>query len=317
MHKRIKNYLPLLASLSTGVIFGFAMVFIKSALSVVNQDAVKFLAFRFTLGFLTLSLLLLFRIRRVSYKGKPVWLLFVCGGMNPLISQVLETSAVTHAPTSQIAVIISLLPIFVVLFSIPINKERPTGRQAVFMLVSVSGMLIINLAGGNLGGGTRTGLFLIISALLVISLARVFIRRASMYFTAFEIIYVTTGMGAAGFSLATAAAHAAAGDLSSFFTGLWTPRFVIPVMYMGICSCVVAFLCLTYAAGHLPIAVSTSTGTLNTVVAVMAAVFILGEGLRAADVAGAAVMLAGIIGMSLSYNSADKSGNRLSLTARH
>ena len=312
--EKTKKYRPLAANLATGIIFGFALIFMKYGLNAVGQDAVKFLAFRFTIGFITMSLMLLFRLRRVDYRGKPVWLLFLCGALNPLISQVMETSAVTHAPTAQIAMFLSLVPILVVLLSVYINKERPTRRQVCFMFVSVSGVVIIALAGGNLRGGSGIGFFFMITALLAISLVRVFIRRASMYFTAFETIYVTTGMGAAGFSLFTTVTHAMRGELGGFFAGLWTSEFVIPVLYLGICSCVVAFLCMTYAAGRLPIAVSASTGTLNTVISIFAGVFILGEVLRAADVAGAAVILAGIIGMGLSYNKSDDAGNRLKLS---
>ena len=308
--KDIKYYLPLIANLATGVIFGFALVFIKMGLSYTNQDAVKFLAFRFSVGFITMSLMLLFRLRTVSYKGKPVWLLFLCGGMNPLISQVLETSAINYSPTAQIALFLSMIPVLVVLLSVPINKERPTKRQVAFIIVSVSGMLIINLAGGNMGGGSPLGLFYMIAAIVVISLGRLYIRRASASFTAFETIYVTTGMGAVGFCITTTITHAAGGRLSGFFTGLWAPGFLASVLYMGICSCVIAFLCMTYATGRLPIAVSASTGTLNTVIAIIAGVLILGEELRAADIVGAAVIMAGIIGMSLSYDSKDASGNR-------
>ncbi|MCL2058099.1 MAG: DMT family transporter [Oscillospiraceae bacterium] len=299
------------------MIFGFAMVFMKTAMNVVGQDAVKFLAFRFTLGFAVLSLMLLLGARRVSYKGKPVWLLFLCGALNPLVSQVMETSSVTYAPTAQIAVFLSLIPILVVVLSVCINREKPTRRQIVFMGVSVSGMLIINFAGGNMGGGSGRGIAYIVIALVVISFARVFIRRASTHFTAFETIYVTTGMGAVGFSIVSATAHAArGGGFGDFFAGLWVPGFVVPVLYMGICSCVVAFLCMTYAVGRLPIAVSASTSTLNTVVAILAGVFILGESLRAADVVGAAVILGGIVGMGMSYDKADTAGNRYKAPAK-
>ena len=316
MKTSLNKYLPLAANLITGVIFGFAMVFMKSALNVTGQDAVKFLAFRFTLGFITMSLMLLFRLRRVEYRGKPVWLLFLCGGMNPLISQVMETSSVSYAPTAQIAMFMSLVPILVVLFSIYINKERPTKKQVTFMFVSVIGVLIISLTGGNISGGSRIGFLYIITALLAIALGRVFVRRASDYFTAFETIYVTTGMGAAGFCLTTTVTHAVKGDLNGFFSGLWTPGFVAPVLYMGICSCVVAFLCMTYAAGRLPIAVSASTSTLNTVVSILAGVFILNETLHPADAAGAALILGGIVGMGLSYDKSDEAGNKLAISVK-
>ena len=302
MISRTRQYLPLIANIVAAVIFGFAMLFIKTGIQVVEFDSVKFLAFRFTIGFLVLTILLITGFQKVDYKDKPVYMLLLCGCLNPLTSQFLETTAVAHAPTSQIALFFNLIPILVVLFSIPINREIPTGRQVFFMIVSISGLLSINLIGGQMEGGSTVGIILILGAVFAISVNRVFIRRASARFTAFETIYITTGIGALGFSSATLFNHAAQGRLNSFFDGLWTPYFIIPILYMGIISTVLAFLCFTYAMGRLPIAVSSSTGMLASVISVFVGIFILNETFRLIDVIGATITFLGVLGMSQSYN---------------
>ena len=300
--KNFKRYLPLLANIFTAFISGFVYLFMKTGLQIVQYDTVKYLAFRFTVGFVVLTLLLITKLQNVNYKNKPFFLLLFCGALNPLVSQVLEATAVGYAPTSQIAVIFSLQPILIVGLSALINRELPTKRQVFFMMVSVAGVLLINLIGGQVTGGTWYGLVLILCAVLVISAQRVFVRRATGRFTAFEIIYVTTGMGAFGFSCLTLFSHAAEGRLGFFFDGLMNPGFAVSILYMGIMSCVVGFLCSTYATGRLPIAVSSSTAMLGTVITVLVGVFVLGEVFRPIDIAGTAITLLGIIGMSLSYN---------------
>ena len=269
---------------------------------VVEYDGAKFLAFRFTICFLVMTLLLALGFQKVKFKGKPVYLLVLCGILNPLASQMLETTATTYAPSSQIGVFYSLIPALVVLLSVPINRELPTRRQIFFMVVIISGILSINLVAGQMKGGTKLGLILILVEMFTVSLHRIVVRRSSVYFTAFETIYLTAGMGALCFSIVTVASHAARGRLHLFFDGLWTPNFVIPILYMGIMSSVIAFLCLTYAAGRLPIAVSSSTSMINSVITVLVGVFILGEVFRPIDVIGTTVTFLGIIGMSLSYN---------------
>ena len=306
----MKRYLPLVANFISGLIFGFAMLFIKMGMKAVDYDAIKFLAFRFTTGFVVMTLLLLTGLRKVNYKGKPIKLLLICGLSNPLISQVFETTSTTYAPTAQIAVFISVIPIMVVIISVFVNRELPTKRQAVFLCISVFGVMLPNLVSGQMVGGTTLGLLLISGALIAISINRVISRRASKHFTAFETIYITTAMGSIGFSLTTLIQHGVRGELGSFFSGLCSPEFIISILYMGVGSCVVAFLCMTYALANLPIAVSSSTATLNTVVAILAGVFVLGETFRPIDVIGTVIILAGIIGMSLSYNTSDPK-NRL------
>ena len=302
MNALYKRYFPLLANFTAALIFGFAYLFIKTGMRVVEFDTIKFLAFRFVLGFLVLTILLLAGILKVNYKGKPVYLLLLCGLLNPLTSQVLETTATSHAPTSQIALFISMIPVLIVLLSIPVNRELPTKRQVFFMILSVSGIMLINLIGGQMEGGTKLGLILVLGTVAAISIQRILVRRASSYFTAFETIYVSTGMGALGFVIATLLSHSAQGRLGSFFDGLWKPEFVVPILYMGILSSVIAFLCLTYAAGNLPIAVSSSTSTLSSVISVLAGIFILNEVFRPIDVIGTSIAFLGILGMSLSYN---------------
>ena len=298
----IKSYVPLFANLLAAVIFGFAFLFLMRGMRAVEFDVVKFQAFRFVVGFLVLTLLLAVGFQKVSYRGKPFYLLLLCGMLNPLTSQVVEATALLHAPTSQMAVFHSMVPVLIVLLSIPVNRELPTRRQVFFMAAGVSGILLINLIGGQMEGSSTFGTVLALCAVAAVSVQRVLIRRASAYFSAFETIYVTTGMGAVGFTISTLISHACHGRLDTFFDGLWAADFVIPILYMGILSSVVAFLCLTYAAGHLPIAVSSSTSMLSSVIAVLVGIFILSEVFRPIDIIGATITFLGILGMSLSYN---------------
>ncbi len=136
--KCMKTYRPLLANVLAQTIFGLGYFFIKMGMAVVNQDTVKFLSFRFTLGFLAMTVVLLLGIQKVDYKKGFVGLIILCGLFNPSISQILETTSTSYAPTSQIAMYNSMLPIVMLIFSALINKEYPTRRQLMFVLVCVA-----------------------------------------------------------------------------------------------------------------------------------------------------------------------------------
>ena len=86
----MKKYIPLLANLLAQFLFGMAYFFIKMGMAVVDQDTVKFLSFRFTLGFLVMTGILLLGIKKVNYKKGFVGLIFLCGLFNPAISQILR-----------------------------------------------------------------------------------------------------------------------------------------------------------------------------------------------------------------------------------
>ena len=309
----MKSYKPLLANVAAQTIFGLGYFFIKMGMAVVDQDTVKFLSFRFTLGFLAMTLILLLKIQKVDYKKGFIGLIFLCGLFNPAISQILETTSTSYAPTSQIAMYNSMLPIVMLIFSALINKEYPTRIQLGFVLVCVAGVFIANMVEPDVTGMTKLGLILIIGTNVAVAINRVLVRRASAVFTSFEIIYITTGMGALLFNLISVGRSAAAGTLPAYFDGLVCPEFAVAVLYMGIGSCVIAFLSMTYASANLPFAVYASTCTLSTVVAIISGIFLLHETFTAVQAVGTAVILVGIVGISLSYDKKDAEGNRYHL----
>ncbi|MCI8511350.1 MAG: DMT family transporter [Lachnospiraceae bacterium] len=309
----MKNYKPLLANVAAQVIFGLAFFFIKMGMAVVDQDTVKFLSFRFGLGFLVMTVIVLLGMKKVDYKRSVPGLILLCGLFNPCISQILETTSTSYAPTSQISMYGSMQPIVMMIFSALINREYPSKRQLLFVWVCVAGVFVANLAGVKSTGMTTIGLLLIIGTNLVLAVNRVLVRRASAVYGSFEIIYVTTGMGALLFNLLSVGKSAAAGTLGSYFEGLFCARFGIAVLYMGIASCVCAFLLMTYASANLPFAVYASTCTINTVVSILSGVFLLHETFLPVQVFGTAIIVAGVIGISLSYDKTDEKGNRFQL----
>lgn len=309
----MKKYIPLLANVLAQVIFGMGFFFIKMGMAVVEQDTIKFLSFRFTVGFLVMTVVLLLGIKKANYKKGFIGLILLCGLFNPMISQILETTSTSYAPTSQIAMYNSMLPIVMLVFSALINKEYPTKRQLMFVLVCVAGVFIANMVGPASTGMTAIGLILIIGTNIAVAINRVLVRRASAVFTSFEIIYITTGMGALLFNVISVGKSAASGVLPAYFEGLFCREFAVAVLYMGIASCVIAFLSMTYASANLPFAVYASTCTLSTVVAILSGVFLLHEPFSPQQTAGTAVILCGIIGISLSYDKKDEAGNKFHL----
>ena len=165
----MKKYLPLFANVLSQLLFGFAYLFMKMGMAVVDQNTVKFLSFRFGLGFLVMTLILAAGFQKVRYKGRPVRLILICGLFNPLISQVLETTSTTYAPASQIALYASAMLALMLIFAALINHEYPSRRQTVFVFVTMAGVLVTNLSDKSETGLTALGLFLIIASNLVIA----------------------------------------------------------------------------------------------------------------------------------------------------
>ncbi len=312
----MKRYLPLFANIASQVLFGFAYLFIKLGMDAVGQDTIKFLSFRFGLGFLVMTVLLLFGFQKVHYRKRPICLVVLCGLVNPLISQVLETTSTIYAPTSQLSMYLSIVPALMLFFSVAINREYPTRRQVLFLFVTVFGIFTAKATADSGGEISPAGFILVMASMTVIALGRVLVRRASAYFTSFEIVYITTGMGAIGFTAAAFLRAAASGTTAfQYFAVLSDKQFVIAVLYMGIGSCAGAFLLMTYAAANLPAAVYAATCSFSTVIGILSGVLILGESFRCQEILGAALILAGMIGIGMSYQ-AEGEENRFKIQKR-
>ena len=281
-------------------------------MTAVNQDTVKYLAFRFVIAFLCMTLLLAAGVFHVNYRGKPWKYLLLCGLCNPVISQVLESTATTYAPTAQIAMLNSTIPIVVIVLGVWLFREKVTGKGVGFCCLSVLGVFLTSI--GPMEGSTVTGVVLIAFLVVTVALGRIFLRKARADFTAFEAIYVTTAMGALTFTLETVIGHGLQGDLSHFFVGIWRWDFISAVLYMGICSSVIAFCLTAYSATYLSMEVYASLNTICTVTGMWVGIAAFQEKLDALDLIGTTVILTGVIGANLCASGAKRPHRRENIT---
>ena len=299
--ERSPGFLPLLANLAAQTIFGFSIVFVRMGTPYVDKDAVRFLSYRFGTGLIVMTLLILFGLKKVHYRTPKVLLIFLCGLFNPLISQVAETMAMMQVPASLIAMYTSVIPVVMLLFGVIINHEYPTKRQMIFVFITALGVLVANLKENVDTRITAAGLVLVILAILGMSASRVLVRRASVYFSSFEIVYITTAMGAAAFNVYSVSKYsrlyAEKGlPFSTYFQPFTEGRFLASVLYLGIVSAVIAFLLMSYAAAHLSIAAYSASCAFNTVVGILVGVFLFRETLVPLQILGAVIILAGVTG---------------------
>jgi drug/metabolite transporter (DMT)-like permease len=299
----MKRYLPLLANLSAEFIFGFSYSFMHIGMEAIGRNAFHFLSFRYILGFIILVSMVLFRFKKVRFKGRPLILVVLCGLLNPIINQFVSTMASVNAPTSLIALYSAAVPVLILILSILFNREYPTRPQVFFVLLITMGLIVASRAKVSKEELTLYGAVFIAIGILALSFHRIVMRRVSVHFSSFEIVYFNTGFGALVFSVIGFGGHIQSGAaISRYFTVLTDPQLATAILYMGICSCVFGFLLMTYASANLPIAVFSSTSNFGTIVSISAGVLILHENFQVLHIIAMVIIMTGIVGMSLSYD---------------
>jgi len=286
----------MLAASAAYIIFGFSYLFSKMALNL--TEPLILLTARFTLTFLVLNLLVLSGVCRIRLREKRRLLLYpVCIGiLQPCLYFVLENYGLSYTTTSFTGMISSLNPVFTSILGAIILREIPNRKQWLFIVISISGVLMVSLDGSG-GKNTAAGCICLMAAYLVGAMYSLMIRRYSDDFTPFELTYVMFTVGFLFFTVFTFVMYGGE-TLPMITTALKQPAFTVPVLYLSAGSSLLAYFLVNYSLARLPVARSTIFGNLATVVSVIAGVIFMNDRFTWVSALAFALILLGIAGVN-------------------
>ena len=284
----------MLAATAAYIIFGLSYLFSKMALEV-SEPSILLWA-RFTVTFLALNLLLLTGVGKLRLKGKRILYAVLLGVLQPVLYFVFENYGLKYTTTSFTGLMSSISPVFAAVLGALILRERPNLRQWLCIAVSVAGVMLVSV-GGTGGQNTVWGCVCLLIAYLLGACYSLLVRHISKEFTPFEMTYM---MFAVGFVFFTGWAFAGNG-LSAFRMlgeAASDGRFVISVLYLGLCASVGAYFLSNYSLTRLPVARSTIFSNLSTVVSVLAGVVVMKDPFGWIHTLSFMLILAGVAGVN-------------------
>jgi drug/metabolite transporter (DMT)-like permease len=214
-------------------------------------------------------------------------LAFVCL-LEPIAYFICETYGIRECSTSTAGLMLGVIPVLVAFLAWPLLNERPTWARLLSLFVSLCGVGLIAL---NVNGGENTprGVLLLLGAVTSAGFYNVFSRKSSRHFTPVEITLAMMVSAMVTFGLM--ALLGGAPDLA---------RRMLPALpsiaYLGGLSSVVAFFLVNFNLSRLRASQSSVFSNLSTAVSVAAGVIFLGESFGLPQVAGSALILAGVWG---------------------
>ena len=298
MNRKSSKTLAVAATLICHVIWGFSFMFSRLALNKV--PVFTLLSHRFILAFLAMNVFLLFQRKSLDFKKNYAPLLLL-GLMQPVIYFIGEQYGILHSSTVFSGVMIAMIPIVATLAAALFLKEKPTGGQLFFSLLSVGGVIGIGLMTGSSGSLDLIGLAGLLVAVASAAAYLLLSRSLSDRFTAFERTYVM--MGLAAFVFTALALADSGGDLKSFASPLTDPAYRMPVLYLALLASVVSFFLSSYALTYMSIARESVFSNLTTAVSVLAGVIFLKEPFSWLSLLFCLLILAGIWGVQKSSRS--------------
>lgn len=284
-----------IAAAVSNTIFGLSFLFSKTALNVAHPLII--LSVRFAVAFIFMSLLIVFRIIKVNYKGKNLKGLFFMALAQPFFYFIFEIYGIKFTSSSISGIIIALIPVISLILSVFILKEVPTKIQVVCTIISLISVSAISILQKNTGKNYPGGIALLFLAALCSAVFNLLSRKESGGFSAVERTYFMFLVSAVGFNILAPIVLGGA-YTEGLITAIQDKGFIISILFLSIISSCITFLLYNYATGEITITRATAFANISTIVSVVAGMVVLHEQLSVVQLILCGVILLGVFGVN-------------------
>ena len=281
-----------LCALGCEVLYGLSYLFTKQTAETAGTPAL--LGWRFAIALAVMSLCVALGFIRIRLKGKRLGPLLRVALFCPCLYFIGETVGIRETTVTESGVFLACVPALSLLASTVILKKKPTKRQIVGISITFLGVMMTVIAVGISSSLSPLGYAALMLAVAAYALYSVFVDLAADY-TGAEITYVMLCSGAAFYGLLAIGEAAAQGALPELLTlPARNGTFLAAVLYQGVGCSVAAFFLSNAAIAKIGVNKTSSFIGVSTIVSILVGALVLGEPLSLGQMAGAAVIVAGV-----------------------
>lgn len=304
-----KRLVPVyLSALAYALIVGFSFVFIKFSLEF--ADPMTVLAHRFLFSFVALFILLLAKRDLKFFSPKPFLDILPLAFIYPLLFFGFQTFGLEHATSAEGGILFAVAPVFTLLLSQFLIKEKASTLQIFSVLLSVSGVIYIfyRTAGLEQSSGERSmiGIVLLLLNSLSFALYSVLARRYTDRYDSLHLSTVMITVGFIGFHILLLGKNALFGQETAYLAPLTEPKYLLSIFYLGVLSTLGTSMLNNFALSHLEASKMSVFTNLGTLISIFAGAVILDERVYFFHVIGAIFIIIGVIGTNLGQPSQQK-----------
>jgi len=286
----------ILACLLISLLFGFSFIFIR--MCVIETPLFTMLSWRNIIALVAMTVCAKIGFLDIHLKGKNIKPLLLLSLYQPILYYILEAIGVKMTTASESGVMIACIPIVTMIFSIVFLKDKPTKLQAVCMVMTVTGAVIVASIGGVQASGNIIGYIILLLAVCC-DAAYSITSQKIQGFTSAEKTYVMCISGTVIFTIGALIQNGMGGTITQYFTLPFTNSgFLICVLYLAIGCNIIAFLCTNYAISIIGATRRAAFAGVSTVITVIAGVFILGESFTWIQAIATVLILVGATGVN-------------------
>ena len=291
---------------------GFSFLAIKKC--VPYADSWTILAYRYDFALLGVIVWFaacrLFGKKREVPKDRPKSKLYLTAGFY-IGFMILQISAMFFATSIEGAIVFAVVPIFAKIIARIFLGERSTILQNIFVVVTVSALIILIVLEATSLTMSLPGLLIMLVASISMAISNVLMRYVR---GTFQPIEITRTIAIGGFILFNGIVWIRAAvqhDFHSLLDPITHPQFLISIAFLGIFCILLSAQFMSYMLAHMEIVQSTIFGNASTAISILAGAILLGEPLTFYHIICALLILTGVIGLTLAPAPAENSGKKL------
>ena len=287
--KKDSAALPLIAAYAGYSIWGFGNLLIKIAQQSATPNLV--LSHGFLISALVMVILVLTRVIKISFKGKPLWPILSLAAVQYLYYLV-ESYAIKETNATISGASAAVAPVIAVVLAAIFLKEYPSKRQAFFCLLPIAGVILMTIAGKTLGVVSPLGVLFLALTILTSGVYKTINRKTAEHYTSFERTMAMLLVSAASFTIGGFAE--VNWDMTAYLAPLQVPSYLGSVLTLALVCSIGCNLLANYAMGKLSVVKASSFGAILTLVSMVSGVIFLGEPVSWSVAVGAVLVLVGI-----------------------
>lgn len=281
--------LGVIAATLANVIWGLSFLFITEALKYVTGTVM--LAHRFLISAVIVSIILLVRGQKISFKGKD-WKSPLLMIVTQLVYYIFETLSLQYSNTTLAGLVLAAVPVVTIFTGAAFLKEIPTRRQALLCLLPVAGVIMMTVYGNELGALRPFGILFLLLACFASALYKTALRKSAQDFDSWErTFFILTALAA---FFAIPGLREVHWSITAFFAPLANRQYLLAALFLSLLCSVAANVLLNYAGGKMEVMKLASFGALSSLCTMVSGVLILHEPVNLGLLIGAVLILVGI-----------------------
>lgn len=203
-----------------------------------------------------------------------------------------ESYGVYYSNATFAGTVMAFSPVIGIAAAMLFLGERPKRRQKIFCLLPTAGVIIMTAVGSSMGIVKPLGAAFLFASQVVAAAMKLFNKKSSMEFSAFERSYAILVSNAVVFTVKSMIELR--GNVRAYFEPLENPEYLFTLVMLCLLCSIAANLLVNYACGMMSITKISTFSTIATVCSAFGGVVFLHEPITWMTFLGSALIIVGI-----------------------